>query len=145
MGNSYCPKICTKIKSVSVVFVAGVFILTLPIPIVVNSFASYYKNRLWRNEVAMKKRERIRDQALTKGTADLDSVISASMGSREQLPRRRRKLPNSNSSSCDQQHQDQLLGIPLEILGGSGSSMPAGNSSFGAADGGAGNNGNCLA
>ncbi len=29
----------------------GIFILTLPIPIVVNSFASYYKNRLWRNEV----------------------------------------------------------------------------------------------
>ena len=29
----------------------GVFILTLPVPIVVNSFASYYKNRLWRNEV----------------------------------------------------------------------------------------------
>ena len=25
---------------------------------VVNSFASYYKNRLWRNEVAYKKRER---------------------------------------------------------------------------------------
>jgi len=36
----------------------GIFILTLPIPIVVNSFASYYKNRLWRNEVAYKKRER---------------------------------------------------------------------------------------
>jgi len=30
---------------------SGIFILTLPIPIVVNSFASYYKNRLWRNEV----------------------------------------------------------------------------------------------
>ena len=30
----------------------GVFILTLPVPIVVNSFASYYKNRLWRNEVS---------------------------------------------------------------------------------------------
>ena len=40
----------------------GVFIMTLPIPIVVNSFASYYKNRLWRNEVSMKKRERIREQ-----------------------------------------------------------------------------------
>ncbi|XP_071750253.1 potassium voltage-gated channel subfamily B member 2-like [Lepeophtheirus salmonis] len=39
----------------------GIFILTLPIPIVVNSFASYYKNRLWRNEVAAKKRERIRE------------------------------------------------------------------------------------
>ena len=36
----------------------GIFILTLPIPIVVNSFASYYKNRLWRNEVAYKKRQR---------------------------------------------------------------------------------------
>ncbi len=40
----------------------GVFILTLPIPIVVNSFASYYKNRLWRNEVAMKKKQRIAEQ-----------------------------------------------------------------------------------
>ena len=30
---------------------SGVFILTLPIPIVVNSFAQFYKNRLWRNEV----------------------------------------------------------------------------------------------
>ena len=36
----------------------GTFILTLPIPIVVNSFAGYYKNRLWRNEGAQKKRER---------------------------------------------------------------------------------------
>lgn len=36
----------------------GIFILTLPIPIVVNSFASYYKNRLWRNEVSYKKRQR---------------------------------------------------------------------------------------
>ena len=40
--------------------VTGIFILTLPIPIVVNSFASYYKNRLWRNEVAYKKRTRAR-------------------------------------------------------------------------------------
>lgn len=37
----------------------GVFILTLPIPIVVNSFASYYKNRLWRNEVAHRRAEKI--------------------------------------------------------------------------------------
>ena len=37
---------------------AGTFILTLPIPIVVNSFANYYKNRLWRNEVAVKKKLR---------------------------------------------------------------------------------------
>ena len=36
----------------------GIFILTLPIPIVVNSFASFYRNRLWRNEVEQKKKER---------------------------------------------------------------------------------------
>ena len=36
---------------------SGIFILTLPIPIVVNSFASFYKNRLWRNEVEHKKLE----------------------------------------------------------------------------------------
>ena len=60
--------------------ISGIFILTLPIPIVVNSFASYYKvgqiaspcgdsvlfgilyqqNRLWRNEVAQKKREKFK-------------------------------------------------------------------------------------
>merc|ERR1719270_2194606 len=35
----------------------GVFILALPVPIVVNSFASNYKNRVWRNEVMMRKQE----------------------------------------------------------------------------------------
>ena len=37
----------------------GVFTLTLPLPIVVNSFAGCYKNRLWRNEVAQKKKMRV--------------------------------------------------------------------------------------
>ena len=37
---------------------SGVFILTLPIPIVVNSFATFYNNRLWRTEVEQKKKER---------------------------------------------------------------------------------------
>ena len=36
---------------------SGVFILTLPIPIVVNSFAQFYKNRLWRNEVDLIKQK----------------------------------------------------------------------------------------
>ena len=40
----------------------GVFTITLPIPIVVNSFAGFYKNRLWRNEVAQKKRERVQQE-----------------------------------------------------------------------------------
>ena len=43
--------------------IVGVFILTLPVPIVVNSFASYYKNRLWRNEVAHKRSVRAAEQA----------------------------------------------------------------------------------
>ena len=43
--------------------IVGVFILTLPVPIVVNSFASYYKNRLWRNEVAHKRSARAAQQA----------------------------------------------------------------------------------
>jgi len=38
--------------------VAGIFSLILPIPIVVNSFAAFYRNRLWRNEVAIKRKER---------------------------------------------------------------------------------------
>jgi len=38
----------------------GVFILTLPLPIVVNSFSTIYKNRLWRNEVAQKKAEKLK-------------------------------------------------------------------------------------
>ena len=40
----------------------GVFTITLPIPIVVNSFSGFYKNRLWRNEVAEKKRERVQQE-----------------------------------------------------------------------------------
>ena len=57
--------------------ILGVFTLTLPIPIVVNrrgeenltqlyrlfpSFAGFYKNRLWRNEVAHKKRVRMEEK-----------------------------------------------------------------------------------
>ena len=47
----------------------GVFILTLPIPIVVNSFAAYYKNRLWRNEVAHKRAERMKRQTAVNTSA----------------------------------------------------------------------------
>jgi len=38
--------------------VMGIFTLILPIPIVVNSFSAFYRNRLWRNEVAIKRRDR---------------------------------------------------------------------------------------
>ena len=34
----------------------GIFIITLPIPIVVSSFAVCYRNKLWRNEIATRKR-----------------------------------------------------------------------------------------
>ena len=38
---------------------SGTFIMTLPIPIVVNSFSHCYNNRLWRNQVAEKKRKQV--------------------------------------------------------------------------------------
>lgn len=37
----------------------GVFTITLPVPIVVNSFSNFYKTRLWRSEVAIKRRDRL--------------------------------------------------------------------------------------
>ena len=64
----------------------GVFTITLPIPIVVNSFAGFYKNRLWRNEVALKKRQRVQkerelikkeiEQRVFRGELDIDQVIA---------------------------------------------------------------------
>ena len=36
----------------------GVFAMTLPLPIVVNSFSDMYNNQMWRNEVGHKKRLR---------------------------------------------------------------------------------------
>ena len=38
----------------------GVFTITLPVPIMVNSFTHFYKNKLWRGEVALQRRERQR-------------------------------------------------------------------------------------
>ena len=38
--------------------VLAIFTLILPIPIVVNSFSAFYRNRLWRNEVAIQRRDR---------------------------------------------------------------------------------------
>ena len=39
--------------------IIGVFILSLPVPIVVNSFVTCYRNRIWRTEVRQKKEERM--------------------------------------------------------------------------------------
>merc|ERR1712098_1009275 len=47
--------------------ISGIFILALPVPIVLNSFSSNYKNRVWRNEVMMKKqgkRQKMRNDGL---------------------------------------------------------------------------------
>ena len=59
---------------------AGVFTITLPIPIVVNSFAGFYKNRLWRNEVSLKKRMRVEAEKKELRKNRLSSVISGDEG-----------------------------------------------------------------
>jgi len=42
--------------------IIGVFILSLPVPIVVNSFVTCYRNRIWRTEVRQKKEERLSER-----------------------------------------------------------------------------------
>ena len=42
--------------------IVGVFILSLPVPIVVNSFVNCYRNRIWRTEVRQKKEERLKEK-----------------------------------------------------------------------------------
>ena len=78
--------------------ILGVFTLTLPIPIVVNrqvlthiiitnrshsktfrlifSFAGFYKNRLWRNEVAHKKRVRLEEKAAARQEEDEEIILT---------------------------------------------------------------------
>ena len=54
---------------------SGIFILTLPIPIVVNSFGNFYKNRLWRSEVELKRRERMRLRSSEKRELEKQQLI----------------------------------------------------------------------
>ena len=53
----------------------GVFILSLPIPILVNGFATCYKNRLWTMQVANMRRDRlVRHDSLKKARRKATSV-----------------------------------------------------------------------
>ena len=72
--------------------VSGVFILSLPIPIVVNSFANSYKNQMWRNEMAVKKADRIQNakRRLTKdmttkilGLKERDSLLTFNLNQKK--------------------------------------------------------------
>ena len=65
--------------------IVGVFTLTLPIPIVVNSFAGFYKNRLWRNEVAQKKRLRLEEKKKKRKSTSGEDELILSPESREAL------------------------------------------------------------
>ena len=65
---------------------AGVFLLTLPLPIVVNSFAALYKNRLWRTEVT-------RNRSRTQHSASPTQVAAEKRG------RMRREQPRPTSEA----------------------------------------------
>ena len=43
--------------------IVGVFAMTLPLPIVVNSFSDMYNNQMWRNEVGHKKKMRLLERS----------------------------------------------------------------------------------
>ena len=57
---------------------SGVFLLTLPLPIVVQSFSGFYKNRLWRNEVILRKKlgkfEKIEKKTGEKNSGETRSI-----------------------------------------------------------------------
>ena len=57
----------------------GIFTITLPIPIVVNSFAGFYKNRLWRNEVAENKSEKLKTikSKMDNNDGSINNIINA--------------------------------------------------------------------
>ena len=67
--------------------IMGIFILSLPVPIIVNSFVSCYRNRIWRTEVRQKKEERMSEkrksdilhtkQNLVKNLFEIQSKITA--------------------------------------------------------------------
>ena len=71
---------------------SGVFILALPIPIIVSSFANSYKNTMWRNEIAVKKADRIQNakRRLTKdmttkilGLKERDSLLTFNLNQKK--------------------------------------------------------------
>ena len=68
--------------------VVGVFILALPVPIVVNSFANCYKNQMWRNEVAQQRQEKLsrikksKEKGVMKGILGMKGVMKMSMKGR---------------------------------------------------------------
>ena len=57
--------------------VFAIFTLILPIPIVVNSFSAFYRNRLWRNEVALKKQQRQLKEQKEGGQLELNGVTTS--------------------------------------------------------------------
>ncbi|XP_023343630.1 potassium voltage-gated channel subfamily B member 1 isoform X2 [Eurytemora carolleeae] len=68
----------------------GIFILALPVPIVVNSFATNYKNRIWRNEVMQKKQEREAEGEKKEGfnMKDMSSKVDPEIGPASKMPKK---------------------------------------------------------
>ncbi len=54
--------------------IVGVFVLTLPVPIVLNSFTGYYKNRLIRRVIWVKRRKKLEERKKKFSLASQHSV-----------------------------------------------------------------------
>ena len=89
----------------------GIFLLTLPIPIVVNSFAVYYKNRIWRNEVAYKRAEKLAAQELKVKQASAVIGITAKAVAEQQT-----LIDHENGEANNGDAISTPLGFKLEYI-----------------------------
>ena len=83
VGYHIQPKTFMGKLSCGLCALCGVFIITLPIPIVVSSFAVCYRNKLWRNEIAVRRRIATIKRKNTKEEIIFHLATSSGMSGRE--------------------------------------------------------------
>ena len=96
----------------------GIFLIYLPIPIVVTSFASCYRNRLWRSEILTRKRILNRKKQAQKmaeekkalfNFANIGVHISNTMLDRLSTHTDLTPLPQYEDTCCEDDESKQLL------------------------------------
>ena len=84
----------------------GVFTITMPVPIMVNNFTKFYKNKLWRGEVALQRRERQMQGLPTSNPKKYSTVLATSA-----------KQGKDNKKEKDKEAKSQPLLNQIELNG----------------------------